>query len=56
MIELRKEELLEVKGGASWFSGSFISAITRAGNLLLDMGRSLGTAVRRVFSGSVCDV
>lgn len=56
MIELRKEELLEVKGGASWFSGSFISAITKAGNTLLDMGRSLGTAVRRIFSGSVCNV
>lgn len=56
MIELKKEELLEIKGGSSWISGSFISAITRAGNMLLDMGRSLGTAVRRIFSGSVCDV
>lgn len=56
MVELKKEELLEVKGGASWFTGTFISAITKAGNTLLDMGRSLGTAVRRIFSGNVCDV
>lgn len=56
MIELKREELMEIKGGTGWISGSFISAITRAGNTLLEMGRSLGTAVRRVFSGTVCDV
>lgn len=56
MIELKREELMEINGGTGWISGSFISAITKAGNTILDMGRSLGTAVRRIFSGSVCDV
>ena len=56
MIEIKKEELMEIKGGVNWLSGSFISAITKAGNTLLDMGRSLGTSIRRIFSGSVCNV
>lgn len=55
MRELNNDELMEIKGGTNWLSGSFISSIVRAGNTLLDMGRSLGTSIRRIFSGNVCD-
>ena len=54
MQELKKEQLQEIKGGINIFSGSFISSLVRAGNTLLDLGRSLGTATRRIFSGNVC--
>lgn len=56
MQELNKEELMEIKGGTNWFSGSFISSLVRAGNTLLEMGRSLGTSIRRIFSGNVCEL
>lgn len=55
MKELTKEELMEIKGGTNFISATFIAAFTRAGNLLLDLGRSFGTAIRRIVSNNVCD-
>lgn len=55
MEELKKEELMEIKGGTSFLSGSFISSLVRAGNILLEIGRSLGTSVRRIFNGNICE-
>jgi len=52
MKDLNKEELLNVDGGS--ISGTLISSLTRGINTLLDMGRSLGTAIRRIGSGNVC--
>ncbi|MBQ9318799.1 MAG: hypothetical protein IJR82_04140 [Bacilli bacterium] len=54
MQELNKQELMDIKGGTNWLSGSLIGAIARAGEAILDAGRSLGTAIRRIFSGNVC--
>lgn len=54
MIELKKEELLDISGGANWFSASFLNAISRAVNTLIDLGRSLGTSIRRSISGQIC--
>lgn len=52
MIELKKEELLNINGGN--LSGTMINAFSRAINSLLDLGRSLGTAIRRITSGNLC--
>jgi len=52
MKDLNKEELLNINGGS--ISGTLISSLTRGINSLLDMGRSLGTAIRRIGSGNVC--
>ncbi len=52
---LNKEDLLEIVGGAS-ISGTLINAFVRAVNIALDVGRSLGTAIRRVISGQICKV
>lgn len=54
MKELDNMELMNVKGGSNFISATFIAAITRAGNLLLDLGRSLGTSLRRIVSDNVC--
>ena len=56
MIELKKEELLNISGGANWFSASFLNSISRAVNTLLDLGRSLGTSIRRSVSGKICSI
>lgn len=49
---LNKSELLEINGGA--ISGTFISSIVKGINSLLDLGRSLGTAIRRVIGKNIC--
>lgn len=55
MIELKKEELMEIKGGAvNFISGTFITAVVRATQTVFDLGRSLGSAIRRIFSGNIC--
>ena len=52
MKNLNKEELLNIEGGS--ISGTLISSITRGINTVLDMGRALGNAIRRIGSGNVC--
>lgn len=53
MKELNKEVLLEIEGGIN-ISGNLISAFTKAINSILELGRSLGTAIRRINGGQVC--
>lgn len=55
MEELRKNELLSIEGG-NGISGTLISALGRGITTLLDMGRSLGSAIRRIGSGNICSV
>lgn len=52
MVELQKTELLNINGGS--ISGTMINAFSRALNSLLDLGRSLGSAIRRIASGNLC--
>lgn len=52
-MELDKRELLTIVGGFS-ISGTLINAFVRGINSILNLGRSLGTAIRRIQSGSVC--
>ncbi len=54
MRELDNKELLTIDGGASWFSAAFLNAAARAISTLMDLGRSVGTAIRRALDGSVC--
>ena len=53
MKELTKNELHEIEGGIS-ITGTMISAVTRGINTLLDFGRSLGTAIRRIGNNNLC--
>ena len=54
MKKLNKEEMLNISGGG--ISASFINALARGINTLLDLGRSLGTSIRRSISGKVCSI
>lgn len=54
MKTLNKDDLKEIYGGA--YSAAWITAIVRAVNGLLDLGRSLGSAVRRVQNGRICSL
>ena len=52
MIELMNEELINIRGGS--ISGSLINAFARGIESLLDLGRSLGNAIRRIRSHAIC--
>lgn len=54
-MTLEKKELLQIVGGIN-INASFISAISRGINSILDLGRSIGTAIRRISSNSVCPI
>ena len=55
MRELDNKELLYIEGGAlNWLSASFLNAASRALSTIMELGRSLGTAIRRTINGSVC--
>ena len=49
---MSKQELLNIKAGN--VTASYITALVRGINSLLDLGRSLGTAIRRAFTGLSC--
>jgi len=55
MKELSNKELLTIAGGAS-LSASFFNALSRTVETVLEVGRSLGSAIRRLFNGSYCSV
>lgn len=53
-MELEKQELLTIIGGS--ISGTLLNSIVRGINAILDLGRSLGTAIRRLGTNSICQV
>ena len=55
MVKLQKDELLNISGGAS-ISASWLNAMSRAVTTLMDLGKSLGTSIRRSISGKICSV
>ncbi|MCM1371202.1 MAG: hypothetical protein NC181_04885 [Clostridium sp.] len=57
MRNLNRKELLEIDGGASSFASSgWVTAIVKGIASIFDIGKSFGTAIRRVISKSVCSV
>ena len=52
-MELDKQQLLMVCGGIN-ISGSLINSVVRGINAILDLGRSVGTAIRRIGSNNIC--
>ena len=49
---MNKEELEKIRGGS--INGTLINAFVRGLNSFLDLGRSLGTALRMISAGSFC--
>ena len=55
MTKLNRKELQEINGGST-ISGVFLNAITSGIKTILDVGRSLGTAIRRIKEGKLCSI
>lgn len=49
---LNNKELKNIEGGG--ITASWISAIAKSINSILDLGRSLGSAIRRIQTGRLC--
>lgn len=50
---LEKGELLQIVGGIN-ITGSLINAIYKGINTIMEVGRSLGSAIRRAIGGTMC--
>ncbi|MBQ4634425.1 MAG: hypothetical protein IJB71_03660 [Bacilli bacterium] len=55
MKNLSKVETQKIIAGAS-LSGTLISAITKAYNAILDLGRAFGSTIRRIVSKKSCSL
>lgn len=55
-MELSNKELLEIDGGASFYTAAFINAAARGISTIMNVGRSLGTAIRRLVNGKWCSL
>lgn len=53
MKELNLEKMNGIMGGVS-ITGTFINALVRGIDVLLDLGRSLGSALRRSKENVLC--
>lgn len=53
-MRLEKQEMLEINGGG--ISGTLFSSIVRGINAMLDLGRSLGSAIRRLTANRLCQI
>jgi len=49
-----EQELFSIKGGIN-ISGTIINAIVAGAKIILEIGRSFGTAIRRTTSNDLCD-
>ena len=55
MVEIYNNELMAVVGGLS-ITGSLINAFANCTKTIFEIGQSLGTAIRRIVEGSLCQV
>ena len=53
MRRLQNDELLKIVGGIN-ITGAFLTSIYKGINTILDLGRSFGSALRRIGTGSMC--
>lgn len=49
---LKEKELLSIRGGA--FNASLVSAIIKGFQFIYDIGRVVGTTIRRAISKDLC--
>ena len=55
MNKLNRDELKSIDGGIS-ISGTLINAFTSGMKTILDLGRSFGSAIRRLKENKLCEV
>ena len=53
LVVMSKEELLNIQGGAT-FSATVVNVLIRGVNFTLELGRTLGTIIRRKLDNRMC--
>lgn len=53
MRELNDKKMVQIIGGIN-ITGAFINSLVRGIDVLLDLGRSIGSAIRRAKDHSLC--
>jgi hypothetical protein len=51
-MKLEEQELISIQGGS--ITASYLNAVSRAVSTILDLGRTVGTAIRRLYSKNYC--
>lgn len=49
-------ELKKINGGAINLSGTLLASLVKTFTTSLDIGRSFGTALRRIFGKNICPI
>ncbi len=55
MTNLNNKDLEKIEGGES-LSGTLISALANGFKVIFDIGRNLGSSLRRIKEGKMCEV
>lgn len=53
-MHLQEKELYEIQGGGLTINATLINAFARAISTILDLGRTVGSAIRRISSKNYC--
>ena len=53
-MQLEKKELLNIIGGG--LTGTIINAIIKGATTVVDFGRNIGSAIRRITFGKLCPI
>ena len=56
MKELKDKELMNIDGGANWLTATFFNSVARVLSTIMDVGKSLGSSIRRISNGSYCSI
>ncbi len=54
-MELKNEELSTIYGGAISINATFLNAASRLITTILDLGRAIGSSIRRYKTGKYCE-
>ena len=55
-MKLTRQELLDVKGGAVTVSATLINALARGISVLFELGKAVGSSIRRAITKTTCSL
>ncbi len=53
-MKIDSPELIKITGGGFEFTSAMLSAINKSVETIYNLGRSIGSSIRRIFTGSLC--
>ena len=54
MNKLKNEELINIVGGTNILTATFLNAVARCLEAILDVGRAIGSSIARFTKGNIC--